>query len=88
MLPIASRLLTLFCICCSGEEIRNFVNYWVSIKGIVDETLVFDSKLTRYNILYKLDKENIKFITLRRKWSEPIRLDTLRLKLIHAMEPT
>jgi len=62
----------------SSEEIRNFVNYWVSIKGIVDETLVFDSKLTRYNILYELDKENIKFITLRRKSKDLIE-ETLKV---------
>ena len=51
----------------SSDEIRKFVDYWVGIKGIVDETLVFDSKLTNYNILYDLDKENVKFITLRRR---------------------
>lgn len=62
----------------SSEEIRNFVDYWVSIKGIVDETLVFDSKLTRYNILYELDKENIKFITLRRKSKDLIE-ETLKI---------
>ena len=51
----------------SSEEIENFINYWVNIKGIVNETLVFDSKLTRYDILNKLDKNNVKFITLRRR---------------------
>ena len=49
----------------SSEEIKKFINYWGAIKGIVKETLVFDSKLTRYDILYELDKDNIKFITLR-----------------------
>ena len=29
------------------------------------ETLVFDSKLTRYDILYELDEAGVKFITLR-----------------------
>lgn len=47
----------------SSEEIRNFVNF----RGIMDETLVFDSKLTRYDILYELNEANIKFITLKRK---------------------
>ena len=49
----------------SSEEIKKFVDYWLSVKGIVDETLVFDSKLTRYDSLYELDEEDIKFITLR-----------------------
>ncbi len=62
----------------SSEEIKNFVDYWVSIKGVVDETLVFDSKLTRYNILYELDRDNIKFITLQRKSRELIE-ETLKI---------
>jgi transposase len=49
----------------SSEEIKNFVKYWIDIKGVVNETLVFDSKLTRYEILYDLDRDNIKFLTLR-----------------------
>jgi transposase len=49
----------------SSEEIKKFVDYWLKVKGVVNETLVFDSKLTRYDILYELDEENIKFITLR-----------------------
>lgn len=49
----------------SSEEIIRFAEYWGEIKGIVDETLVFDSKLTRYDVLYELDKEDIRFITLR-----------------------
>lgn len=49
----------------ASEEIKSFVDYWVSVKGVVDETLVFDSKLTRYDVLYELDKADIKFITLR-----------------------
>jgi transposase len=51
----------------SSEEIKKFVDYWLEIKGIVDETLVFDSKLTRYGVLYELDEANVKFITLRHR---------------------
>ena len=51
----------------SSEEINKFVDYWLSLKGAVDETLVLDSKLTRYDILYDLDRKGIKFITLRRR---------------------
>jgi len=50
-----------------SNEIINFVNYWTDVKGIIDQTLVFDSKLTTYDILEDLDTREIKFITLRRR---------------------
>jgi len=53
----------------SSEEIKKFIDYWVEIKGIVDETLIFDSKLTRYEMLCELNENNIKFITLRTRKS-------------------
>lgn len=49
------------------KEILNFVEYWTDIKGIIDQTLVFDSKLTTYDILEKMNEKKIKFITLRRR---------------------
>lgn len=49
------------------KEIVNFVNYWTNVKGVIDQTLVFDSKLTTYEILEELDEIPIKFITLRRR---------------------
>jgi len=49
------------------NEIMNFIDYWLRIKGIIDQTLVFDSKLTTYEKLEELDGINIKFITLRRR---------------------
>ncbi len=51
----------------ADEEIMNFVDYWLRIKGIIDQTLVFDSKLTTYEKLEELDGRHIKFITLRRR---------------------
>jgi len=48
-------------------EIKRFVNWWLDVKGVTGRTLVFDSKLTRYDILYELDRAGINFITLRRK---------------------
>lgn len=51
----------------SSEEIMNFVDYWLDVKGVIDKTLVFDSKLTNYKTLYDLDREGVKFITLRRR---------------------
>lgn len=50
-----------------SNEIVNFVNYWTDVKGIIEQTLVFDSKLTTYDILEDLDTREIKFITLRRR---------------------
>ena len=49
------------------NEIMNFVDYWVDVKGVIEQTLVFDSKLTNYDVLEELDDKNIKFITLRRR---------------------
>jgi len=51
----------------SSEEIRKFIDYWTGLKGVMDQMLVFDSKLTRYDILYEIDKVGVKFITLRRR---------------------
>ena len=51
----------------ASEEIKSFVDYWLDVKGVIDQTLVFDSKLTNYNTLYELDENDIKFITLRRR---------------------
>lgn len=56
------------------NEIINFVNYWLRIKGIIDQTLVFDSKLTTYEKLEELDGDNIKFITLRRRGQKLIEM--------------
>lgn len=62
----------------SSEEIKNFVDYWLDLKGVVDQTLVFDSKLTRYDILYELDGQDVKFITLRRR-SKKLIEDVLKI---------
>lgn len=56
----------------SSEEIRNFVDYWQGLRGVVKEKLVFDSKLTRYSILYDLDRNGVKFITLRKRGKKMI----------------
>ncbi|MDG6219574.1 MAG: transposase [Candidatus Thermoplasmatota archaeon] len=51
----------------SSKEIMHFVEYWTGIKGVIDQTLVFDSKLTTYDNLERLNDDHIKFITLRRR---------------------
>jgi len=40
-----------------ADEILRFVEYWKGIKGPVDETLVFDSRLTTYKVLGELDEK-------------------------------
>ena len=62
------------------KEIKNFINYWREVKGNLDETLVFDCKLTDYKILGELDsdKKQVKFITLRKRNSRLIE-ETLQI---------
>ena len=51
------------------REIKKFVKYWKTITGKLEETLVFDCKLTTYGVLGELDSEEpkITFITLRKR---------------------
>lgn len=51
------------------QEIKKFVKYWKTIAGKLEETLVFDCKLTTYGVLGELDSEEpkITFITLRKR---------------------
>jgi hypothetical protein len=62
-----------------ADEIIRFVDYWQRHTGAAPAELVFDSKLTTYAQLAKLDGRDIHFITLRRRtrkmlgdiWSRP-----------------
>jgi len=49
------------------EEILNFVDYWRDRTGRLPQELIFDSKLTTYSNLNKLNRLGIAFITLRRR---------------------
>lgn len=49
------------------EEIFNFINFWKLTRREKPRHLVFDSKLTTYANLARLDKMKISFITLRRR---------------------
>ena len=52
-----------------AEEIFAFVDFWQKAHGRRPQHLVFDSKLTTYANLVRLDKElHIDFITLRRRF--------------------
>jgi len=50
-----------------ADEILKFIVFWQSVKGKLPQHLVFDSKLTTYANLAKIDEMKIPFITLRRR---------------------
>src|SRR6266446_5595374 len=49
------------------DEVLRFVAFWKEKTGKVPEELIFDSRLTTYANLDKLNAMNIKFMTLRRR---------------------
>jgi len=54
-----------------NDEVLQFVAYWKQRTGGYPEELIFDSKLTTYQNLDKLNQLNIGFMTLRRR-SKPM----------------
>jgi hypothetical protein len=50
-----------------NDEILRFVDFWKQRTGGLPEELIFDSKLTTYANLGKLNRMGIQFITLRRR---------------------
>jgi hypothetical protein len=50
-----------------ADEILQFVAFWKKRTGCVPEELIFDSKLTTYAKLAQLQRQDIRFITLRRR---------------------
>src|SRR6185312_8670568 len=50
-----------------NDEVLRFVDYWKQRTGHLPEELIFDSKLTTYANLDKLNRMGIPFITLRRR---------------------
>lgn len=49
------------------NEILQFVRFWKQRTGKLPEELIFDSKLTTYPNLDKLNQQGVQFITLRRR---------------------
>jgi hypothetical protein len=49
----------------AAEEILNFVEFWHQRRGVLPPQLIFDSRLTTYEVLNRLDTQGIGFITLR-----------------------
>jgi hypothetical protein len=50
-----------------NDEVLRFVDFWKQRTGRRPEELIFDSKLTTYANLNKLNQQGIEFITLRRR---------------------
>lgn len=53
----------------SDEQILEFMAFWSKMRRGVATTLIFDSRLTTYANLSKLNESGVKFITLRRRGS-------------------
>ncbi len=51
----------------ADDQVLAFLSFWQKVRRGVSPTLVFDSKLTTYSNLSKLNERAIKFITLRRR---------------------
>lgn len=62
-----------------AQEIKRFISYWKEMKGDLNETLVFDCKFTKYDVLDELATEGVKFVTLRKRNQQLIN-DTLKIQ--------
>jgi len=51
----------------ADDQVLAFLSFWQKVRRGVSPTLVFDSKLTTYSNLSRLNARAIKFITLRRR---------------------
>ena len=50
-----------------NDEILAFIQFWKERTGKLPEELIFDSKLTTYANLNRLNRQGVQFITLRRR---------------------
>lgn len=55
------------------EEVLRFVEFWKQRTGNLPEELIFDSRLTTYGHLNRLNQMGIAFITLRRRSAKMLR---------------
>ena len=63
----------------SDDAILEFAAFWKKIRGPIRQTLVFDARLTTYQNLAELNRNNIKFITLRRRGKNLVKeLDSIK----------
>lgn len=59
-----------------GDEVLNFVAFWKKRTGRRPEEVIFDSRLTTYANLNRLNRQDVHFITLRRR--SPALLQTVK----------
>jgi hypothetical protein len=73
----------------ANDQVFDFLSFWKNVHRGVKPTLVFDSKFTGYAELSKLNQQNIKFLTLRRRGEKLIhQLDQMTpWKRIHIPHP-
>lgn len=55
-----------------ADEVVRFVDYWKEVDGELPEELVFDAHMTTHAGLAKLDRQGIKFLTLRERRSREV----------------
>ncbi len=60
-----------------AEELFRFVDFWKKLRGELPRHLVFDSRLTTYANLARLEQMGITFITLRRRSAKLLKEITL-----------
>lgn len=58
----------------ANDQVFAFLSFWKNVHRGLKPTLVFDSKFTGYAQLSKLNQQNIKFLTLRRRGENLIHL--------------
>jgi len=51
----------------ADDQILSFLPYWTKISKQMNSTLIFDSKFTTYKNLSELNRQGVKFVTLRRR---------------------
>jgi len=51
----------------ADDQILTFLPYWTKISRQMNSTFIFDSKFTTYRNLSELNRQGVKFITLRRR---------------------
>ncbi len=51
----------------ADDQVLAFLSFWQNIKKPMESTFIFDSKLTTYENLSELNRQKIRFITLRRR---------------------
>lgn len=56
-----------------SDEILRFVSFWKHRTGRLPEELIFDSRLTTYANLDRLNRQQVAFITLRRRSAQMLR---------------